>query len=113
MVDVARALNISYGTIYRHYPSKASLREAVAETWLRSIIQPLKKVFERDCSSTQRLLLWVETLIGIKHSLVKEDPELFSMYTSLAEESVDVITALISELVGQFLSFFMRPLSIT
>ncbi|WP_338779067.1 TetR family transcriptional regulator [Metabacillus sp. FJAT-52054] len=103
VVDVARALNISHGTIYRHYPSKASLREAVAERWLHSIIQPLKKVFKKECSSTERLLLWVETLIGIKHSLVKEDPELFSMYTSLAEESVDVITAHISELVGQII----------
>ena len=24
VVDVARALNVSHGTIYRHYPSKAS-----------------------------------------------------------------------------------------
>jgi AcrR family transcriptional regulator len=26
VVDVARALNVSHGTVYRHFPSKAALR---------------------------------------------------------------------------------------
>ncbi|AZB41044.1 TetR/AcrR family transcriptional regulator [Bacillus sp. FJAT-42376] len=103
VVDVARVLNISHGTIYRHYPSKDSLKEAVAERWLHSIIQPLESVFKEECSSADRLYRWVETLISIKHSLVKEDPELFAMYTSLAEESVDVIGAHIEELIGQII----------
>ena len=101
VVDVARSLNVSHGTIYRHYPSKASLREAVAKRWLHRIISPLETVFEKQCSSTERLHFWVETLISIKHNLVKEDPELFSMYTTLAEESVEVISAHIEDLIGQ------------
>ncbi|MGD6816388.1 TetR family transcriptional regulator [Metabacillus sp. 84] len=105
VVDVARALKISHGTIYRHFPSKASLREAVAERWLHAIIQPLQGVLKKDGSATERLLKWVQTLIHIKHSLVKEDPELFAMYTALAEESVDVISAHISELVSQMVPF--------
>ena len=34
VVDVARALDVSHGSVYRHFPSKASLREAVAKRWL-------------------------------------------------------------------------------
>ena len=30
VVDVARALDVSHGSVYRHFPSKASLREALA-----------------------------------------------------------------------------------
>ena len=30
VVDVARALDVSHGSVYRHFPSKASLRDAVA-----------------------------------------------------------------------------------
>jgi AcrR family transcriptional regulator len=104
VVDVARSLSVSHGTIYRHYPSKASLREAVAKRWLHRIISPLETVFEKQCSSTERLHFWVETLISIKHNLVKEDPELFSMYTTLAEESVEVISAHIEGLIGQIVS---------
>ncbi|WP_108669979.1 TetR family transcriptional regulator [Peribacillus acanthi] len=101
VVDVARALNVSHGTIYRHYPSKASLREAVAKRWLHEIIVPLEKVFKQECTPTERLRLWVKTLINIKHTKVQEDPELFTMYTTLVEESVDAVTAHIEELIGQ------------
>jgi AcrR family transcriptional regulator len=103
VVDVARALNVSHGTIYRHFSSKASLREAVAERWLHSISKPLEEVFKQECSATERLRLWLKTLIDIKHSLVKEDPELFLMYTTLAEESVEAVSAHITELVGQII----------
>src|ERR1700710_2616491 len=34
VVDVARALDVSHGSVYRHFPSKASLRDAVAKRWL-------------------------------------------------------------------------------
>lgn len=101
VVDVARALNVSHGSIYRHFPSKASLREAVAERWLHSISVPLEAVFKQDCSASEQLYLWLTTLIHIKHTLVQEDPELFTMYTTLVEESVDVVNAHIGVLIGQ------------
>ena len=103
VVDVARALNVSHGTIYRHFPSKASLREAVAERWLHSISKPLEDVFKEDCSAAERLHLWLKTLIHIKHTLVQEDPELFTMYTMLVEESVETVSAHITELIGQII----------
>jgi AcrR family transcriptional regulator len=31
VVDVARELGVSHGSVYRHFPSKAALRDAVAE----------------------------------------------------------------------------------
>ena len=34
VVDVARALGVSHGSVYRHFPSKAALRDAVTERWL-------------------------------------------------------------------------------
>ena len=40
VVDVARALDVSHGSVYRHFPSKASLREAVAKRWLDRIDAP-------------------------------------------------------------------------
>ncbi|WML57859.1 TetR family transcriptional regulator [Neobacillus sp. PS2-9] len=103
VVDVARALNVSHGTIYRHYPSKAALKEAVAERWLHSISEPLAAVFKQNCSATERLYLWVKTLIQIKHSKVKEDPALFAMYSMLVEESVEAVDTHIQELIGQII----------
>ena len=34
VVDVARALGVSHGTVYRHFRTKAELREAVTRRWL-------------------------------------------------------------------------------
>ena len=38
VVDVARALAVSHGSVYRHFPSKASLRDAVTERWLGGLL---------------------------------------------------------------------------
>jgi AcrR family transcriptional regulator len=40
VIDVARELGVSHGSVYRHFPSKAALRDAVAERWLHSISEP-------------------------------------------------------------------------
>ena len=45
VVDVARALDVSHGSVYRHFPSKASLRDAVAKRWLERVNAPLEKSF--------------------------------------------------------------------
>lgn len=34
VLDVARLLGVSHGSVYRHFPSKAALREAVILRWL-------------------------------------------------------------------------------
>ena len=34
VVDVPRALGVSHGNVYRHFPSNAALRDAVTERWL-------------------------------------------------------------------------------
>lgn len=44
VVDVARELGVSHGSVYRHFPSKAALRDAVAERWLASVLEPLAEV---------------------------------------------------------------------
>ena len=46
VVDVARALDVSHGSVYRHFPSKASLRQAVAKRWLDRFNAPLQQIVE-------------------------------------------------------------------
>ena len=48
VVDVARALGVSHGSVYRHFPSKAALRDAVTERWLDRLSGPLEKVVDRQ-----------------------------------------------------------------
>ena len=55
VVDVARALGVSHGSVYRHFASKATLRDAVAERWLARISAPLAKVAATPGPAPERL----------------------------------------------------------
>ncbi|HEX6757906.1 MAG TPA: TetR family transcriptional regulator [Propionibacteriaceae bacterium] len=101
VVDVARALEVSHGSVYRHFPSKAALRDAVAERWLARISEPLEVVASEDGSATERLRRWLELLIASKRSRALEDPELFETYVQLVAESRDVVVAHVETLTGQ------------
>jgi AcrR family transcriptional regulator len=41
VVDVARALHVSHGSVYRHFPSKTALRDAVTERLAREHLRPV------------------------------------------------------------------------
>ncbi len=112
VVDVARALDVSHGSVYRHFPSKASLREAVAKRWLDRMDAPLRKIAEDQGPAPARLDAWLRTLFAAKHSRVLDDPEMFQTYLTLAREAcaavrchkdcmIDQIAAILADGVKQ------------
>ena len=101
VVDVARALDVSHGSVYRHFPSKASLREAVAKRWLDRVNAPLQKIAESSGAAPAKLERWLRTMISIKHKKVCEDPEMFETYLTLAQEACAVVRAHKDGLVDQ------------
>jgi AcrR family transcriptional regulator len=101
VVDVARALDVSHGSVYRHFPSKASLRQAVAKRWLDRANAPLQKIAETTGPAPARLEKWLRTMFEIKYKKVSEDPEMFQTYLTLAREACEVVQAHKDRLVGQ------------
>ena len=101
VVDVARALDVSHGSVYRHFPSKASLRQAVAKRWLDRANAPLQKIAETSGPAPARLEKWLRTMFEIKYKKVSEDPEMFQTYLTLAREACEVVQAHKDRLVGQ------------
>jgi AcrR family transcriptional regulator len=101
VVDVARALGVSHGSVYRHFASKAALRDAVAERWLDRISTPLAKIVAEDRPAPERLRRWFDKLIQLKHQKVKADPEMFATYSSLAMDAREVVESHVGHLVGQ------------
>ncbi|MBO0779255.1 MAG: TetR family transcriptional regulator [Ktedonobacteraceae bacterium] len=99
VVDVARVLGVSHGSVYRHFPSKAALRDAVAERWLAEISQPLEAIAAEEGSATTRLRRWFDLLITAKRTRALDDPELFATYVELAESARGVIKAHVDQLV--------------
>ena len=101
VVDVARALDVSHGSVYRHFPSKAALRDAVAERWLARISTPLAAVAAEKGSPLDRLRRWFDLLIRFKRKKALDDPELFATYSQLVSSAREVVQAHVGELTGQ------------
>ncbi len=93
VVDVARALDVSHGSVYRHFPSKASLRQAVAKRWLDRFNAPLQKIVEGSAPAPARLERWLRTLFANKHKKLSEDPEMFATYLALAQEACQAVSS--------------------
>jgi AcrR family transcriptional regulator len=105
VVDVARVLGLSHGSVYRHFPSKAALRDSVAERWLARLSEPLTEVVsgteQTPASASERLRRWFNSLIGSKRSRAQDDPELFATYVRVVAESREVVQAHVRHLLTQ------------
>ena len=101
VVDVARALGVSHGSVYRHFASKAELRDAVTRVWLARIHDPLEAVIAEEAPAAERLHRWLRELIAIKRRLLADDPELFATYIELGAEAREVVGEHLDHLTEQ------------
>jgi AcrR family transcriptional regulator len=102
VVDVARALGVSHGSVYRHFGSKAALRDAVTERWLSDISQPLETIAATEAApASERLGSWLDGLVQAKRRKALDDPELFATYVELTAGAREVVKTHVDTLVGQ------------
>jgi AcrR family transcriptional regulator len=102
VVDVARALGVSHGSVYRHFRTKAALRGAVTKRWLDRTSEVLSVIVaDTDRDPDTRLHDWLAALFEAKRRKAGDDPELFATYTVLTGESGDVVGEHITDLTTQ------------
>jgi AcrR family transcriptional regulator len=100
VVDVAKALGVSHGSVYRHFPTKVALRDAVARRWLDGLVEPLDPARDTDGPAAERLLRWLERLAAIKQGLALNDPELFATFSQLTAEAREVVASHVDHLAA-------------
>ncbi|MBV9489638.1 MAG: TetR family transcriptional regulator [Verrucomicrobia bacterium] len=92
VVDIARALGMSHGNIYRHFPSKQALLDAVAVRLLHPVMVPLEQITnDRSRPSGERLSEWFDTLRTFKRHKVLDDPELFRVHQQVTAHTPEVV----------------------
>jgi AcrR family transcriptional regulator len=102
VLDVARLLGVSHGSVYRHFPSKAALREAVIRRWLDRVQEDLARaVRPPGPAPTDRLRALLTTMFAVKWAKAREDPELFATFRVLAAEHSGVASAHVAFLLTQ------------
>ncbi|NEA27082.1 TetR family transcriptional regulator [Actinomadura bangladeshensis] len=102
VLDVARLLGVSHGSVYRHFPSKAALREAVIRRWLDRVRDDFAAAAQDSGRPpAERLRGLLAGMFAAKWAKAKEDPELFATFRVLAAEHSSVSSAHVGFLVGQ------------
>ncbi|MER5523306.1 TetR family transcriptional regulator [Streptomyces sp. NPDC002677] len=101
VVDVARALGVSHGSVYRHFRTKAALREAVTKRWLDRTSEQLSGIAAADRAPRERLRDWLWALFDAKRRKAGDDPELFATYMVLVDENGPAVTEHLDDLTGQ------------
>lgn len=110
VTDVAAALGVSHGTIYRHFKSKVELLEGATEKWLEEkIIMPLTEVCQdSSMDGVQHLKAYVNTLIELKRHYARKDEELFKMYAKITEEAAQLISKHVTRITEQMSEIIRR-----
>ncbi|PAZ09684.1 TetR family transcriptional regulator [Streptomyces sp. SA15] len=102
VVDVARALGVSHGSVYRHFRTKAALREAVTKRWLDRTSEALSGIVADEARAPEaRLRDWLAALFEAKRRKAGDDPELFATYSVLVGETGEVVGEHITDLTTQ------------
>jgi AcrR family transcriptional regulator len=101
VVDVAKALGVSHGSVYRHFPTKAALREAVTRRWLDAIHADMEPRFDQGLTAAETLRAWLQKLFDRKRHSHVDEPELFATFRVLVSESCTIPEYHIGHLVGQ------------
>ena len=95
------ALGMSHANVYRHFASKADLRDAVAERWLHAVSAPLAAIASGTGPAGDRLLAWLLALAEAKRRKVHGNPKLFANYHAIAGQARSVVAQHVAGLQDQ------------
>ncbi|WP_069758265.1 TetR family transcriptional regulator [Streptomyces sp. LUP47B] len=102
VLDVARALGVSHASVYKHFSSKAALREAVTRRWISRAHGNLAAVAaDTGSAAPERLRSWLTALFASKRAVTSEDPQLFATYRVLEAEHSGAVADHIADLIEQ------------
>ncbi|WP_410625545.1 TetR/AcrR family transcriptional regulator [Amycolatopsis sp. cmx-8-4] len=100
VVDVARALGVSHAAVYRYFPSKAALQDAVTRRFLGRAAPVLTAIADSADPALERLRAWLWHLFASKRAAAVSDPELFETYRSLLGNNSTAVVEHVAELVS-------------
>ncbi|MFJ4828680.1 TetR/AcrR family transcriptional regulator [Streptomyces sp. NPDC088747] len=83
-MDTARVLGVSHGSIYRHFPDRDALREAVIERRLTRLRDTL------PAGQDHHPAAWLDALYATHRDAARTDPELHAVYAHLPAYSTVV-----------------------
>lgn len=85
LVDIAGDLSVSHVALYKHFPDKASLIDAVSEKWLEEVDRELTRVAQGPEPIGERIRIWFLAYHRLKVRKVRNDPEPYKAFDMAAD----------------------------
>jgi AcrR family transcriptional regulator len=63
--EVAKRAGVGAGTLYRHFPSRDVLMDAILQSWVDRVNDAVDKVLVHEGDPRDLLLTWFETYVGL------------------------------------------------
>jgi AcrR family transcriptional regulator len=93
VTEIARRLGMSHSNIYRFFPSKAALLDAVMARWLGEIEEALDAAIASVSAPADRLAAYILALSDEMGARAGLDPQGFAAYAALSERATTAMSA--------------------
>ncbi len=91
MTELAARATMSTANLYRYYPSKEALIEAVAEYWFQPKIEIMEAVVSSDLSARRKMYEFYARRFTRMKSEWERDPVVFANYVELGKEHFELV----------------------
>lgn len=100
MVDIGRALGVSHAALYRFFPSKAAVMDAIVQEAMDEEEELAGKWLDAEGPAAERLLLMVLDIHHRKRKRFTGDREIHDLYRRILVERPDMIVAYSQRMTG-------------
>jgi len=91
VADIAHALGMSPGNVYRYFPTKAAINEAICDLLVHSIEAQTRESFDKEGTATERLTRFLIAYHTIIRGSILKEKRLYDMVAVAMDEHWDVI----------------------
>ncbi len=91
VTEIAMACGMSQSNVYRYFPNKESLFEALAERWFSELNAIMEEVVASDLEPREKLYQFFARRVELKRARYDEDPDYFESCMTLGAEHRDVV----------------------
>jgi AcrR family transcriptional regulator len=87
LVSIAEAAGMTHANVYRYFPSKAALIDAVAGRWLKGLEALIAEIADAPDPADDKLERLIQALARAHRDLLAENRNLFDVYCAATETS--------------------------
>lgn len=87
VVSIASAAGMTHANVYRYFPSKTALIEAVAGQWLKALEALLAQIADSPDPADDKLERFIVAIAKANRDLLAKDRHLFDVYAAATENA--------------------------